>query len=175
MASICFLSVYQGAHCAPSKYDKAVLTGLEYLSVLMVCLGCLSFAGYYSDGYNVYLEGGILFGTIFGGIIFPPFEAVYFPAPIVQIVVFGPVFAQGVFIVDRRPFFCQTPFYNEAGVRIFNPRAHCPETQSVLLGHITNKHILLLPLFSPCITYIKLPNMKTCSIRKQYNMYHALR
>lgn len=83
--------------------------------------------GYYSDGYNVYLEGGILFGTIFGGIIFPPFAAVYFPPPIVRIVVFGPVFAQSVFIgPDRRPFFTQEIFYTEAGVRIFNPRAHCP-------------------------------------------------
>lgn len=89
-----------------------------------MCLNALSYcaAGFYSDGYNCYLEGGVLFGVIYGGVIFPPFNAVYFPPPIVRVVVFGPVFAQSVFIVDRRPFFCNDIFYNDAGVRIYNPR-----------------------------------------------------
>lgn len=70
----------------------------------------------------MYLEGGVLFGTIYGGIVFPPYQAVYFPPPIVQVVVFGPVFAQSYFIGPTgNPYFCNQVFYNDAGVRIYNP------------------------------------------------------
>jgi hypothetical protein len=72
----------------------------------------------------VFLEGGVLLGIIYGGIIFPPAQAVVFPAPIVEVVVFGPVFAQSVFIgPSNRPYFCNEIFYNAAGARIYNPGA----------------------------------------------------
>ena len=65
---------------------------------------------------------GVVFGTIYGGVIFPPAQAVYFPAPIVQVVVFGPVFAQNVFIgPSGSPYFCDTVFYNDRHQRIYNP------------------------------------------------------
>ena len=41
---------------------------------------------------------GIVFGTIYGGIIYPPQQATYFPPAIVSVVIFGPVFAQSWFI-----------------------------------------------------------------------------
>ena len=80
-------------------------------------------AGRYNDGFNVYLAGGVLFGTVWGGIIFPPYYLPYFPQPIVTIVTIGPVFCQTVIIVNNRPNFSQTVFYTETGVRLFNPRA----------------------------------------------------
>ena len=69
---------------------------------------------------------GVVFGTIYGGIIFPPAQAVYFPAPIVSVVVFGPVFAQSVFIgPSGSPYFCDTAFYAPGGRRIYNPCESC--------------------------------------------------
>jgi len=41
---------------------------------------------------------GIVFGNIYGGIIYPPNQAQYYPTAIVAVVVFGPVFAQSWFI-----------------------------------------------------------------------------
>ena len=59
---------------------------------------------------------------MYGGIIFPPAQAVYFPQPIVAVVVFGPVFAQSVFLgPSGRPYFCDTAFYGPGGRRIYNP------------------------------------------------------
>ncbi len=48
-----------------------------------MCACCVT--GVYEDGFNVYLEEGVVFGTVYGGIIFPPARAIYFPAPIVQV------------------------------------------------------------------------------------------
>jgi len=65
---------------------------------------------------------GVVFGTVYGGVIFPPAQAIYFPAPIVAVVVFGPVFAQSVFIgPSGGPNFCDTVFYGDGGRRIYNP------------------------------------------------------
>ncbi len=65
---------------------------------------------------------GVVFGTIYGGIIYPPAAAVYFPQPIVAVVVFGPVFAQSVFIgPSGSPYFCDTAFYGPNHNRIYNP------------------------------------------------------
>ena len=65
---------------------------------------------------------GVVFGTIYGGIIYPPAAAIYFPQPIVQVVVFGPVFAQSVFIgPSGSPYFCDTAFYGPNNQRIYNP------------------------------------------------------
>ena len=36
-------------------------------------IGWRARAGLYDDGYNVYITGGVLFGTIYGGVIFPPY------------------------------------------------------------------------------------------------------
>ncbi len=79
--------------------------------------------GRYNDGFNVYLAGGVLFGTVWGGIIFPPYYLPYFPQPIVTIITIGPVFCQTVIITNNRPYFSQTVFYTDTGVRLFNPRA----------------------------------------------------
>ena len=65
---------------------------------------------------------GIVFGVVYGGIIFPPERAIFFPTAIVSVVVFGPVFAQSIFIGPSGFFyFSQTIFYTRGGVRIFNP------------------------------------------------------
>ncbi|CAK0786959.1 hypothetical protein CVIRNUC_010173 [Coccomyxa viridis] len=75
-----------------------------------------------TDGRDVYLEGGIVFGVVYGGIIFPPERAIFFPTAIVSVVVFGPVFAQSILIGPSGFFyFSQTIFYTRGGVRIFNP------------------------------------------------------
>ena len=65
---------------------------------------------------------GIVFGVVYGGVIFPPERAIFFPIAIVSVVVFGPVFAQSIFIGPSGFFyFSQTIFYTRGGVRIFNP------------------------------------------------------
>ena len=65
---------------------------------------------------------GIVFGVVYGGIIFPPERAIFFPTAIVSVVVFGPVFAQSILIGPSGFFyFSQTIFYTRGGVRIFNP------------------------------------------------------
>jgi hypothetical protein len=38
-----------------------------------------------------------------------------------QVIVFGPVFCQTVIVVTNRPYFTQTVFYTDSGVRLFNP------------------------------------------------------
>lgn len=46
----------------------------------------------------------------------------YFPQPIVAVVVFGPVFAQSVFLgPSGSPYFCDTAFYGPNRQRIYNP------------------------------------------------------
>ena len=63
-----------------------------------------------------------MFGVVYGGIIFPPERAIFFPTAIVLVVVFGPVFAQSIFIGPSGFFyFSQTIFFTRGGVRIFNP------------------------------------------------------
>ena len=33
----------------------------------------------------MYIRGGVLFGTVYGGVIFPPYYLPYFPPPIVTV------------------------------------------------------------------------------------------
>ena len=70
----------------------------------------------------MHVRRGIVFGVIYAGIIYPPNNVVYFPAPIISVVVFGPVFAQSIFIGPSGVFyFSMTIFYGVGGVRIYNP------------------------------------------------------
>ncbi|CAL5222357.1 g4709 [Coccomyxa viridis] len=81
--------------------------------------------GNYGDGTVVYLEGGIEFGIIYGGIIYPPNNAQYYPTAIVNVVVFGPVFAQSWFYGPTRVIcWSMTIFYRPGGVRIYNPAGY---------------------------------------------------
>ena len=100
-----------------------VYSGREALGSIGSHSAGMCCAGRYNDGFNVYLSGGVLFGTVWGGVIFPPYYLPYFPQPIVTVVVIGPVFAQTVVITNNRPYFSETVFYTETGVRLFNPRA----------------------------------------------------
>ena len=66
---------------------------------------------------------GIDFGIIYGGIIYPPNNASYYPTAIVNVVVFGPVFAQSWFFGPTRVIcWSVTMFYRPGGERIYNPR-----------------------------------------------------
>ena len=73
---------------------------------------------------------GIVFGTIYGGIIYPPQQATYFPPAIVSVVIFGPVFAQSWFFGPSGVVVWSTTiFYRAGGIRIYNPSehaTHCP-------------------------------------------------
>ena len=65
-----------------------------------------------------------MFGVVYGGIIFPPERAIFFPTAIVSVVVFGPVFAQSIFIGPSGFFyFSQTIFYTRGGVPDLQPRS----------------------------------------------------
>lgn len=65
---------------------------------------------------------GIYFGVIYGGIIYPPNGAQYYPPAIVAVVVFGPVFAQSWFFGPTGVIvWSVTIFYRPGGVRIWNP------------------------------------------------------
>ena len=75
---------------------------------------------------------GIVFGNIYGGIIYPPNQAQYYPTAIVAVVVFGPVFAQSWFIGPNRVIVWSTTiFYKAGGVRIYNP-SKPPRSESAL-------------------------------------------
>ena len=64
---------------------------------------------------------GIVFGTIYGGIIYPPQQATYFPPAIVSVVIFGPVFAQSWFFGPSGVVVWSTTiFYRAGGIRIYN-------------------------------------------------------
>ena len=63
-----------------------------------------------------------MFGTIYGGIIYPPQQATYFPPAIVSVVIFGPVFAQSWFFGPSGVVVWSTTiFYRAGGIRIYNP------------------------------------------------------
>ena len=64
---------------------------------------------------------------IYGGIIYPPNGAQYYPPAIVAVVVFGPVFAQSWFFGPTGVIvWSMTIFYRPGGVRIWNP-GNCSE------------------------------------------------
>ena len=59
---------------------------------------------------------------IYGGVIYPPDGAQYYPPAIVAVVVFGPVFAQSWFFGPTGVIvWSMTIFYRPGGVRIWNP------------------------------------------------------
>ena len=65
---------------------------------------------------------GIVFGTIYGGIIYPPQQATYFPPAIVSVAIFGPIFAQSWFFGPSGVVVWSTTiFYRAGGIRIYNP------------------------------------------------------
>ncbi len=75
---------------------------------------------------------GIEFGIIYGGIIYPPNNAQYYPTAIVNVVVFGPVFAQSWFYGPTRVIcWSTTIFYRPGGVRIYNPGRFHHQLQAV--------------------------------------------
>lgn len=69
-----------------------------------------------------YWYRGDVLGSIYGGVIYPPNQATYFPPAIMAAVIFGPVFAQSWFIGPTGVrIWSSTKSFKDGGERIRNP------------------------------------------------------